>query len=67
MFVSAQSWVWWCRPVLLALRRLRQGERELKDSLDCIRRPFSKQTNKNSMLKLLATPQFPNPMEMLLS
>jgi hypothetical protein len=29
-------WAWWCTPVILALGRLKQGDHEIKASLDSI-------------------------------
>jgi hypothetical protein len=37
-----ESWVWWCMPVIPALRRWRQEDHELKASLHYIVRSYLK-------------------------
>jgi hypothetical protein len=38
----APSWEWWCTPIILALRRLRQEDYKFEDSLSSIVRPCLK-------------------------
>lgn len=44
-------WIWWCRPIIPALRRPRQEDlREFRASLDYKERPCLKQTNKHTQI-----------------
>jgi hypothetical protein len=36
---SCTSWAWWCMPIILALKKLRQEDHEFKASLGDLARP----------------------------
>jgi hypothetical protein len=42
---ACNNWLWWYRPVVSALRRLKQEAQELEASLDYITRPCLKRNN----------------------
>jgi hypothetical protein len=45
------GWVWWCTPVIPALRRLREEDQELEASLGYLVRPYLKTPQKTKQNK----------------